>query len=136
MLTIEKKPKEQLGIITAQIYGERGVCYKLVVYLLFQYCLSSCQLRIVGVELGTTAYKKLKDGEIKLLDLITQLNEEDIESGEWFQQSTRDKTMPLLTLMRNHKTPSISGLLSKGGHSVVHSNLFLLYCLTCSKGQV
>jgi hypothetical protein len=94
MPTIEKKPKEQLGIITAQIRGERG-------------------LRIVGVELDTPAHRELKSGKIKLLDIITQLNEEDIESGESFRQSTRDKTRPLLTLMRDHKTPSINSLLSK-----------------------
>jgi hypothetical protein len=94
LLTIEKRPKEQLGIITADIRGERG-------------------LRIVGVEFGTPAHHKLKEGKIKLLDIITQLNEDDVASGDLFQQSTRDKTRPILTLMRNHKAPSMKNLLSK-----------------------
>ena len=74
----------------------------------------------MGVELDTPAHRELKSGKIKLLDVITQLNEEDIESGELFRQSTRDKTKPLLTLMRDHKTPSINSLLSKGRHTVMH----------------
>ena len=88
------------------------------------------QLRIVGVELDTPAHHELRSGKIKLLDIITQLNEEDIGSGEWFRQSTRDKTKPLLTLIRNHKIPSITSLLSRGRHSVVHSKLMICLLLT------
>ena len=64
--------------------------------------------------MATPALDKFKNGKIKLLDVITQLNEDDIDSKEEFQQSTRDKTEPLLTLERKRTTPSIKNLLSKG----------------------
>ena len=70
-------------------------------------------LRIVGIELHTPAHRELKDEHIKLLDVITQLNEDKIFSGDWFRQSTRDKTKPMLTVMRNRNTPSIKTLLSR-----------------------
>lgn len=77
------------------------------------------QLRIMGVELKSPAYNELKEGRIKLLDIITQLNKEAIWEEESFKQSTRDKTKPELTLMRNHRTPSIKSLLSKGMYPCV-----------------
>ena len=114
MHAISKKAKEDIGIITAKLPGAIGVR----VMFIDQYCegiLFGYQLRIVGVALGTPGHRELKEGNIKLLDEITQLNEEDIVAGpDWFEQSTRDKTRPLLTLMRNSKTPSIKNLLSKG----------------------
>ena len=60
----------------------------------------------MGVELKTPAYHTLKDGQIKLLDVITHLNEEKIVSRERFDESTWDKTRPMLTIRRNHNTAS------------------------------
>ena len=77
------------------------------------------QLLIVGFDLTSPAYDKFKNGKIKLLDVITQLNEEDIDSKEAFQRSTRDKTMPLLTLERKRTTPPIKSLLIKGIYTCV-----------------
>lgn len=95
IVLIDKKPKENLGIITAQIPDEPG-------------------LRILGVKMGTPAVHELKAGRIKFLDIITQLNEDPIHSVKWFEQNTRDKTRPQLTLLRNHNTPSgIKPLLTK-----------------------
>lgn len=65
--------------------------------------------------MGTPAVHELKAGRIKFLDIITQLNEDPIHSVKWFEQNTRDKTRPQLTLLRNHNTPSgIKPLLTKG----------------------
>ena len=72
------------------------------------------QLRILGVELDSPAYKALKEGDIKLFDVITELNEERVTMGVLFRQNTRDKTRPELTLKRNRNTPSIKTLLTKG----------------------
>jgi hypothetical protein len=95
MQTIAKDPMERLGILTAEIPGEDG-------------------LRIVGVELKTPAFHALKEGQIKLLDVITHLNEDKIFSREGFDKSTWDKTRPMLTIRRNHKTASgTKDLLSK-----------------------
>ena len=69
----------------------------------------------MGVKLGTAAHSALKEGHIKLLDIVTQLNEDDIRSKEWFEQSTKSKTRPMLTILRNQNTPSnIKGLITKG----------------------
>ena len=92
---------------------------------------SSCnatviQLRIMGVEVQTPAYAALKDGGIKLCDIITHLNEDKVTDGELFRLSTRDKTRPELTLKRNRKIPSIANLLSKG-----IMNLYALFCSMC-----
>ena len=73
----------------------------------------------MGFELGTPAYDEFKSGKIKLLDVITQLNEDDIDSKEEFQRSTRDKTIPLLTLERKRTTPSIKNLLTKGTYTCI-----------------
>ena len=72
------------------------------------------QLRILGVELYSPAYKALKEGDIKFFDVITELNEERVTMGVLFRQNTRDKTRPELTLKRNRNTPSIKTLLTKG----------------------
>ena len=68
----------------------------------------------MGVELRTPAHHELKEGNIKFLDIITQLNEDDIQSGKWFEQSTKDKTKPMLTILRRSKKPPVKNLLSKG----------------------
>lgn len=81
------------------------------------------QFLIVGVELDTSGHRELKDGNIKLMDLITQLNEDKIRSREWFEQSTRDKTRPQLTLLRSIKSPVIRSFLTKGIHKRL--NLFI-----------
>ena len=78
------------------------------------------QFRVVGVELGTSAHNALKDGHIKLLDTITHMNEDEIQSKEWFDQFTRSKTRPLLTILRNHNSPSgIKALITKGTADVI-----------------
>ena len=65
--------------------------------------------------MGTPAERELHEGNIKFLDTITELNEDPIQSVEWFEQSTRDKTRPRLTILRNHKTPTgIKSWLKKG----------------------
>jgi hypothetical protein len=87
MMTLEKSPSEPLGIITTQLPGEAG-------------------FQIVGVQLKTPAYHAMKEGKIKFLDVITQLDESDIESKMWFEQITKSKTRPLLTIQRNQNTPS------------------------------
>ena len=117
MIIIEKKPKEPLGIITALIPNETGVSLKeFCKFILFS------QYRIVGVELDTPGHRELKKGNIKLLDRITQLNEGDILSGEWFEQSTRDVTRLMLTLWRNTKPPNVDKLLSRGN---IYTNQFV-----------
>ena len=69
----------------------------------------------------TPAYHALKEGQIKLLDVITHLNEDKIISREWFDQCTRDKTRPMLTIRRNQYTASgIKNLLSKSKNWCVH----------------
>jgi hypothetical protein len=56
----------------------------------------------------------MKEGLIKFLDVITQLNEDDIESKKWFEQISKSKTRPLLTIQRNQNTPSgIKNLFNK-----------------------
>jgi hypothetical protein len=95
MVTFEKSSNEPLGIITTQLPGEAG-------------------FRIVGVQLKTPAYHAMKEGQIKFLDVITQLNEDNIESKKWFEQITKSKTRPLLTIQRNQNTPSgIKSLFNK-----------------------
>jgi hypothetical protein len=94
MVTISKRPKEPLGIIAAQIPNETG-------------------LRIVGVEIGTPAHHEMKQGNINFLDHVTQLNEDKILSREWFEQSTRDKTRPELTLWRSRQNLFIRPFLTK-----------------------
>ena len=62
----------------------------------------------------TPAYHALKEGQIKLLDVITHLNEDEIISRESLDRNTRDKTRPMLTIRRNQNTASgIKNLLSK-----------------------
>ena len=93
----------------------------------------------MGVELKTSAYHALKDGQIKLLDVITHLNEEKIVSSERFDESTWDKTRPMLTIRRNHNTASgKKGLLQKSNNLCFSAEFMLiLYCLYfCSKGEV
>ena len=64
----------------------------------------------------------MKEGLIKFLDVITQLNEGDIESKKWFEQITKSKTRPLLTIQRNQNTPSgIKNLFNKG-------SIYLICC--------
>ena len=83
----------------------------------------------MGVKLGTAAHSALKDGKIKLLDIVMQLNEEDISSREWFEQSTKSKFRPMLTILRNQNTPNIKPLLNKGRF---FTNVFLNYSTLCS----
>ena len=68
----------------------------------------------MGIDWGSPAHHELKEGHIKLLDIITALNEDSIFSAESFRKSTRDKTRPTLSLLRNQNTPPVKPLLSKG----------------------
>ena len=73
------------------------------------------QYRIVGVQMKSPAYHALKEGQLRFLDVITQLNEDDIQSKEWLEHTTKSKTRPMLTIQRNNSTPSgIKNLLNKG----------------------
>ena len=75
----------------------------------------------MGIQLNTPAHHALKDGHIKFLDVITQLNEDDIESKEWFEHSTKSKTRPLITILRNQNTAfGIKHFLNKGLSSLCH----------------
>ena len=70
---------------------------------------------MLGVEVGTPAHDALRSGDLKLLDHITHLNEDKINSKKnWFEQSTMDKTRPMLTLWRNNDFPSMKDFLTYG----------------------
>ena len=80
------------------------------------------------MQLKTPAYHAMKEGQIKFLDVITQLNEDDIESKKWFEQITKSKTRPLLTIQRNQNTPSgIKNLFNKGSTSFVAQRCIYFY---------
>ena len=64
--------------------------------------------------MDTPAHRELKEGNINLLDCVTRLNGDSILSKQWFEQSTRDKTRPELTLWRSIKDPYIRLFLAKG----------------------
>ena len=69
----------------------------------------------------TPAYHALKEGQIKLLDVITHLNEDEIFSRKSLDRNTRDKTRPMLTIRRNQNTASgIKNLLSESKNWCVH----------------
>lgn len=78
-------------------------------------CLLYLQLLVTGVVLDTTGYNKMKRGEVRLLDVITQVNQQPVcNLQKSFDDVAQDFANVSLVLDRSISLPSISELISEG----------------------
>jgi len=73
------------------------------------------QLLVTGVVIDTTGYTKMRWGDLRLLDVITQVNQQPVCNLEKsFDDATRELASVSLVLDRSISLPSISELISEG----------------------
>lgn len=103
------------------------------------------QLLVTGVVLGTTGCTEMRWGDLRLLDVITQVNQQPVcNLQKSFDDATRELASVSLLLDRSISLPSISELISDGQSRLIcmhqlllsdNTAIFWLYCKVCIKCQ-
>ena len=73
------------------------------------------QLLVTGVIISTPAYTKMRWGDLRLLDVVMEVNQQPVRNlQKSFDDATQDLRSVSLVLDRSIALPSISELISEG----------------------
>ena len=127
-LVFQKSPSNDIGLIVSEeIYRCQtffGVYHYTFIQSAYIFCIT--QLLVLGFEYNTKAEHLITSGEVRVLDVITSLNDKEVHPSTYNKEVSKNRSCSL-ELKRWISLPQLKPLMDKGTFDMPEINLLFLF---------